>query len=131
MGNRITALSLTLALGTFAVADAAPAAPILGSWAGSGTAQSNKGRKESVRCRVRYTKDSGKTFGFSGSCTSLGQTKSGRGRLVKSGNNRYAGRLFDSEHTVSGRIVVTVKGNRQFLTVTNEMGSARLTLVRR
>lgn len=128
----ILALTLAFVFGLPALGTAAPAEPIIGTWAGGGTIQSKSGRREKVRCRISYSRASGKTYGFSAICASTaGRTKSGRGRLVRSKGNRYTGRLYDAEHAVSGRIVVTVRGKRQTMRVSSEKGSGRLTLVRR
>ncbi len=131
MGYRL-ALSLTFATAMLTAGTAAQAAPITGTWVGNGIVHSKTGRKESVRCRISYGKDTGKTYEFSARCASTaGQTRSGRGRVVQSKGNRYAGRTYDADHAVSGRIVVTVNGNRQTMRVTSARGSARLTLRRR
>ena len=121
------ALTLTIAFGLLADGNTAQAASIAGNWAGKGFVQSGSGSKESIQCRARYSRSSGNAYGLSATCTTAtGKTRSVSGSVVRSKGNRYAGRL-----SFAGRIVVTVRGNRQTLTVSSAMGSGRLTLVRR
>lgn len=121
------ALTLTLILTLSADADAAQAQSIAGEWAGKGFVQSTVGTKETVQCRVKYRRASGKDFGLSATCTTAsGKTKSVQGNVIKSKNNRYAGRI-----SFGGAVAITVSGNRQTLTVSSVMGKGRMTLVRR
>ncbi len=121
------ALMLALAFGMMSAGGQAHAQSIAGVWAGTGFVKSTIGTKEAVQCRVTYSRESGKDFGLSATCTTEGgKTKSVQGNLVRSKSNRYAGRI-----SFGGAIVVTVKGNRQTLTVSSAMGTGRVNLVRR
>ncbi len=121
------AFTLTLAFSMLTGGGSAQAASIAGIWVGNGFVQSKSGRKESVKCQIRYSKGSGKTYGFSATCASAaGKTQTGRGSMEHLNGNRYSGRLY-----FAGRISMTLRGNRQTLTVTSSEGTGRLTLVKR
>jgi len=127
------AFGLSFAFSMLTVGTAAQAASIVGTWVGGGVVTLKKtGRRERVRCRITYRKGSGKSFGLSASCASTGGSrKSGRGRVVQSRANGYAGRLYDTDHAVSGNIVVTVRGKRQTVSMRSSKGSGTLTLRKR
>src|SRR5262245_53408146 len=78
-----------VALNTLAVA----ATFIEGSWSGSGTV-SHGANVDRVRCHVRYTKTSQKSYATSSVCT----TENGRyeisGHVTNIGGNRYQGISF-------------------------------------
>ncbi len=122
---------LTLAFSMLTGGSSAQAAPqaasIAGIWVGNGVVQSRSGRKESVQCQIRYSKASGKTYGFSATCASAaGKTQTGRGSMQHLNGNRYSGRLF-----FAGRVSMTLRGNRQTVTVISSEGTGRLILTRR
>ena len=126
------AFALAFAFCTATGGGATQAAPgsIVGTWIGNGTVKSNKtGRRETVRCRITYSRAGGQNYGLSATCASTaGKRRSGRGTLVRKGN-RYSGRM--SEGAISGLIVVNVRGKRQTLTATSRRGTARLSLRKR
>lgn len=109
----------------------AQAASLTGAWSGGGTVKLKTGHKERVRCRVRYTKGSGKTYGVSATCATTAGTISQSGRVVKVRGNRYSGRLYNADYAVSGRISISVSGKRQTVTVTSPKGNGRLSLSKR
>ncbi len=128
----IVAFVLTFAVSMLTGGHTAQAASIAGSWSGSGFVQLKTGQKERVRCRVSYSKSTGRTFGLSATCASTAGTISQSGRVVQlKGGNRYSGRLYNPEHNVAGKIVVSVNGLHQTVTVTSSQGQGKFTLRRR
>ena len=126
------AFLLTFALGTLAGDGTAHSASIAGSWSGSGIVLLKSGQKERVRCRAQYSKDTGRTFVLNATCASTAGTISQSGRVVRlKGGNRYSGRLYNPEHNVAGKILVSVSGSRQTVTVTSSVGKGHFTLRRR
>lgn len=129
MGRRTMRYSLVIALaaGVLAGTGAAEAASIVGTWDGNGFVKSLSGTRENVHCRVKYRLQSGKTYILSAICTSAtGKSRSVNGSVVRSRGNRYGGRI-----SYRGTVAITVIGNRQTLTVSNPMGSGRVTLIKR
>jgi hypothetical protein len=121
----ILTISLIL-LGVAAMPQPA-AAELGGSWRGSGVVQ-YRGGADKLRCRVHFSRVSAKAFGVSSDCA----TETGRyatsGRVVASGTNRYFG-LVQGEG-VTGKVVITQRGNRLSVSVTSRRGSAKLSLSR-
>lgn len=128
----VLGVMLTAAVGMMTGDTTAHAASIAGSWSGSGVVQLKTGHKERVRCRVSYSKSTGRTFGLSATCASTAGTISQSGRVVQlKGGNRYTGRLYNPQHAVSGKILVSVKGSSQTVTVTSSQGRGQFTLRKR
>ena len=130
----ILACVLTVAVGGLASVShvgTAKAASLSGAWSGGGTVRLNSGQVERVRCRVRYSRSSGRSYGVSATCATTAGTISQSGRVVKVRGNRYSGRLYNAEYAVTGRISVSVRGRRQTVTVTSARGSGRLSLSKR
>lgn len=127
----ILACVMAVAVSSFATVGTANAASLAGAWSGGGTVKLKTGQVERVRCRVRYSKSSGKTFGVSATCATTAGTISQSGRVVQVRGNRYSGRLYNADYAVSGRISISVSGKRQTVTVTSSKGSGRLSLSRR
>lgn len=119
-------------LSWFVLATSAMAAPasIEGSWAGSGTARHKSGT-EAVRCRVSYSASTGRTFLFNATCATTAGTFRQSGRLVKVSSSSYRGRAYSGQYRATGKVSVSVSGNRQSIRVTSDIGSASLTLRRR
>lgn len=127
----ILACLLTVMFGSLTAVGDANAASIVGAWSGGGTIKLTSGATEVVRCRIRYSKDTGKTYGLSAVCATTAGTISQSGRVVKVKGNSYSGRLYSKEYSVSGKVYISVRGSRQTMTVTSPKGSGRLTLNRR
>ncbi len=123
---------LAIAVSALAGASSAKAASIEGDWSGDGIATLTSGEMERVRCRVRYSKGSGRTFGLSATCAYPTGTIEQSGRVVQlKGGNRYSGRLYNPEYAVSGSMSVTVKGRQQTVILKSAKGSAELILTKR
>jgi len=127
MRHTVAVLSALATCAALTIAQAAPAT-IEGSWSGIGTI-SSRGAVDQVRCRVRYTKSSEKSYAVSSVCA----TENGRyditGNVTSTGGNRYRGTVISGNS--SGRVILFHRGNHLSVTVTSPSGSARITLSRR
>jgi hypothetical protein len=123
---RVLMLSLIVLSAALAPALAAPAT-IEGSWRGSGTV-SHRGSADAVRCRARFTKAGGASFGVSSQCATATGRYDVSGRVTRSGGNRYSGRVQTNGQ--GGAVVIVQHGNRLSVTVTSRRGSGRLSLSR-
>lgn len=106
----------------------AAAASIEGSWIGSGTF-AYRGNVDQLRCRVRYTKSSEKSYAVSSVCAIENRRYEINGRVTNTGGNRYRGAVTSGNER--GRVIMVHRGNQQSVTVTSPSGSAKLTLSRR
>ena len=122
---------LTVAFAGLVSASFAEPASLAGTWSGGGTVRLKSGKKEVVRCRINFQKNTGRTYLLSANCATTAATFRQTGRIVKAGANRYTGRFYSKEYDVSGRISISVKGRRQTMNVTSEKGTARLNLTKR
>ncbi len=82
----------------------AAAASIEGSWIGSGTV-GYRGTVDQVRCRVRYTKGSEKSYAVSSVCATENRSYEINGRVTNTGGNRYRGTVTSGNE--SGRRIAT------------------------
>jgi hypothetical protein len=96
---RVLILSLIVLSAALAPALAAPAT-IEGSWRGSGTV-SHRGSADAVRCRARFTKAGGASFGVSSQCATATGRYDVSGRVTRSGGNRYSGRVTNGQGATS------------------------------
>lgn len=119
-------------LANLAFSDVSAAEPgsLEGSWSGTGSVSFTTGVKETVHCRVRYTRTSNISYFVSATCaTSSGKTTQSA-NLQGVATNRYRGSFRNSDYNVSGMIYVAVHGDRQTVTLTSDVGSASLRLRR-
>ncbi len=120
-----------LTISQMALPHMAHAASISGNWRGGGTVTLNSGAKEYVRCRVRYGRTGGKNFSVNARCATAS------GKFVQVGNvrrvkkNRYIGTVRNTEFNISARVVITVRGKSQGVSLSSSEGSAKLRLKRR
>lgn len=121
---------IALALAAFPGKDTAFAAAIEGSWKGKGTARLTSGEVEGLLCRIRYEKSTGKTFVLHITCAHSNGIFEVSGRIVRLGASRYSGHLYSEQHSVSGKVNISVSGNRQTLKATSANGSATVILTR-
>ncbi len=127
MRNRVTSI-LVFALGTLASTGNANADGLSGVWSGGGAIQLTKGGVEKVRCRISYSKSTGRTFLMSVKCAHRNGAFRQTGRVVEKSRNRFTGRMYSDEHSVSGDIVISVKSTTQTLSVKSSKGSGSLSL---
>ncbi len=128
---KILVCLLSLAVGASAGAGTAIAASIEGSWDGGGTVKLASGEDERVRCRVRYEQGTGRTFVLYATCAHSNGTFEQSGRVVQLSDNRYSGRLYSDQYSVSGDVSISVSGNRQTISAVSAKGTATLVLTRR
>jgi len=127
------AAALALTIGTTTSASVASAASIVGSWSGRGTVRLTSGQVEPVSCRVRYEKgdSAGKTFVVNATCAAAAGTFVLYGRVSKRAASSYRGSLFSEQHTLSGKIAISVQGNNQSVSVSGSRGTGSVNLRRR
>ena len=105
---------------------------LAGSWSGGGTVKPNNGASEAVRCRVKYTKDTGRTYLINATCSVPGVGRYQQtGRVVKVSNSRFTGRLYSEQYSVTGNVVISVSGSRQTISLSSSKGTGRLNLSKR
>lgn len=109
---------------------AAQGVSIEGLWSGGGYAEVESGKRERVRCRVRYTRETPDVFGVSAVCASQSVKLTQTGTVSRVGSNRFAGEFYNPEYDISGRVRVVVSGSSQSVTLTSARGSGSLSLSR-
>jgi hypothetical protein len=122
-------LTTTLALALLSASAAADPGSLDGSWSGSGTVR-HEGGTDPVRCKVSYTKSTGRTYEVYANCAHPNGTFQQSGRVVERGGNRYTGRIYSDQYQVTGAVSIRVSGKTQSVSVTSAKGSAKLTLRR-
>ncbi len=125
----VLALALSLPLAT-----SATAASIIGSWSGRGSMTLiPSGHVEPVSCKISYEigDEKGKTFLLHAICATTAGTFVQTGRIVQRSASKYAGRFYSDEHTVSGKVTISVRGSRQTVIVSSPKGKGKLNLRKR
>lgn len=123
---------LALALAAVAMTGTpAAAASIGGTWSGSGYVQPSNGQRETVRCRVTYSKQSDKVFGVSAVCASPSAKIRQTGEVLMVNPNRFVGDFYNSSYDISGRVNVSINGNRQTVSFKSASGHGSMTLSKR
>ena len=124
-------LCLTIAIVALQSGAEAQSQGLQGYWRGSGYISPAKGQRERVRCRVWISRSSPQAFGVKARCASQAANIDQTGRVRKTGRNSYIGDFYNSHYNIRGRIRITLRGNRQNVTMHSDVGSGRLTLFRR
>lgn len=127
----ILACMLMLAFTSLSHPGHAAADVLAGSWSGGGTVTLNDGGREKVRCRIRYSKSTGKTYLMDATCSHSNGTINQSGRVVQISGNRFSGRLYSDHYDVSGKITISVNGSKQTLSLSSAKGSGSITLSKR
>ncbi len=130
MFKRFLALSFLL-LGLNLSSATAFAAPLGGTWAGSGFIAPVGAERQRVRCVVRYDRRSSRVFGVRATCASSSGSIRQTGELLQIRRNLYAGDFYNQQFDIGGRIRVIVRGGRQTVTFSSSDGAGQLTLRRR
>jgi len=120
-------VTLPLAFGS----TVANAASIKGNWSGSGTFKLQEGKTERFRCRVKYGRIAGQDFSVAARCATSGTRLDQTGQLTRISTNRYVGNLHNEQFNVSARVIVTVSGPRQTISISSKHGPASIVLSRR
>ncbi len=123
-------LSVLVAVLLGAMAIAARAAELAGTWNGGGTVTFLSGSKEKARCRATYVKKSAVVYGVTATCATPSGRVTQAARLKKVGPNSYSGSFYNQEYDTSGTFYVAVRGRIQNVSITATKGSARMTLRR-
>lgn len=108
----------------------AQAVSIEGLWTGGGYAEVEGGKRERVRCRVRYSRETPDVFGVSAVCASPSVKLTQTGTVSRAGANRFVGEFYNAEFDISGRVRVVVSGRSQTVTLSSARGSGTLSLSR-
>ncbi len=124
-------LWLTLLVVAFHSQAEAQSQGLQGYWRGSGYISPTKGQRERVRCRVWISSSSAKTYRVNAQCASQAANIDQTGRVERTGRNSYTGDFYNSDFNIRGRLRITLRGNRQSVTMHSNAGSGRLTLFRR
>lgn len=109
----------------------AQAAPALeGTWSGSGYVVPKSGVRESVRCRVRFSRQSSKVFSVQATCSSATANIVQTGEVLEVSAGRYAGDFYNPQYDISGRIRIQMSGNHQSVNFSGAQGQGGLSLTK-
>jgi hypothetical protein len=104
-------------------------ASLEGSWSGGGTV-SFAGGTEQARCRARFSRAGGKSYAVNATCATASGKAAQTATVRQVGTNRYSGRFYNSEYSISGVIDIIVRGSNQIVRLTSDNASAVLNLSR-
>ena len=110
---------------------AANAASLAGTWSGSGYINPKSGKREKVRCRITYRRESKKVYGVVATCASASGKIRQTGEVLKVTAKRYVGDFYNSQFDVSGRIRVIISGSTQTVTFSGKAGGGKVALKKR
>jgi len=104
-------------------------ASLEGAWSGGGTV-SFAGGSEQARCRARFSRAGEHTYTVNATCATASGRAAQTATVRQVGSNRYAGRFYNSEYSISGVIDIIVRGSNQIVRLTGDGASAMLNLSR-
>jgi len=104
-------------------------ASLEGSWSGGGTV-SFGGGTEQARCRARFRRAGGQSYTVNATCATASGRAAQTATVRQVGTNRYSGRFYNSEYSISGVIDIIVRGSSQVVRLTSDSASAVLNLSR-
>ena len=107
------------------------AASLEGSWSGTGFVKPNDSKRQKVRCRITYSKETGKVFRVRAACATTSNKFVQTGRVLKVSSKRYIGDFYNQQFDVSGRVRVSMSGSRQTVSFSSLKGHGRVTLRKR
>jgi hypothetical protein len=131
VGVRIVAAIMVVFMGVVGGATLAKAESVAGLWRGSGFVNPSEGRRERVRCRVMYTRQSEQRYQLTARCATASANIDQVGEVRRTGRDRLSGSFYNADFNVRGRIQIRLNGNRQAVTLISDAGSGRLTLFKR
>ncbi|MEZ5853919.1 MAG: hypothetical protein R3D67_03930 [Hyphomicrobiaceae bacterium] len=118
----------------FAISPAAKVAaesPSLeGSWSGGGRIIFPSGESERARCRARFQRQGGESFGMSAVCATASARVQQSAQITRISGNRYRGEFHNQEYGLSGSIRIVVNGDSIDASLSGGGGSAQLSLSR-
>lgn len=96
---------------------------IVGQWKGGGSFTTPSGSKERTRCRATVRVQSTKRYSVYARCAvaSLGIIEQ-TGMVRRIAKNRYRGRFTNSQYDIHGSIYITLRGNKQYITLRSRGG---------
>jgi len=100
-----------------------------GSWSGRGTV-SFAGGTEQARCRARFSRAGEHSYTVNATCATASGRAAQTATVRQVGSNRYSGRFYNSEYSISGVIDIIVRGSSQIVRLTSDSASAVLNLSR-
>jgi hypothetical protein len=104
-------------------------ASLEGSWSGGGTL-SFAGGTEQARCRARFSRAGAQSYTVNATCATASGRAAQTATVRQVGANRYSGRFYNSEYSISGVIDIIVRGSSQVVRLTSDSASAVLNLSR-
>lgn len=107
------------------------AASLDGSWSGTGFVKPSDSKRQKVRCRITYTRETSKVFRVRAACATTSNKFIQTGRVLKVSSKRYIGDFYNQKFDVSGRVRVSVSGSRQTVSFSSLKGHGRVTLRKR
>ncbi len=107
------------------------AAEIEGNWRGSGYVTPAKGKRENVRCKISYKRQTAKVFSVRAVCASPSAKVIQTGEVLKVKEGLYVGDFYNPDFDISGRVRVTISGSRQRVTFSSARGRGGVTLSKR
>ena len=116
-------------LGNAQVAKKVSVASLEGSWSGGGTV-SFAGGTEQARCRARFSRAGEHSYTVNATCATASGRAAQTATVRQVGNNRYSGRFYNSEYSISGVIDIIVHGSSQIVRLTGDSASGVLNLSR-
>jgi hypothetical protein len=116
-------------IGNAQVSSRLTVASLEGSWSGGGTI-SFAGGKEQARCKARFSRAGAHSYTLNASCATASGRAGQTATVRQVGTNRYSGRFYNSEYSISGAIDIIVHGSSQIVRLTSESASGVLNLSR-
>ena len=104
-------------------------ASLEGSWSGGGTV-SFAGGTEQARCRARFSRAGAQSYTVNATCATASGRAAQTATVRQVGANRYSGRFYNSEYSISGVIDIIVRESNQIVRLTSDSASAVLNLSR-
>jgi hypothetical protein len=113
------------------LSSAQAASDLEGTWNGGGYVLPKSGARESVRCRVRYDRQSKTVFRVTANCASASTKVVQTGEVLEVSGGRYVGDFYNPEYDISGKVRVQVSGNSQTVSFSGAQGQGNLSLTKR
>ncbi len=120
-------LSIVLLMAAFAAPQArAETANLSGLWFGTGMVLLSNSGPEPAKCRAQFFQN-GPDLAVQAQCATPSGSTEQAARLRQVAPDSYSGSFFNPEFKISGTIQITVRDNRQYVTLWSEAGTASLT----
>lgn len=125
-------LALPVLLGSIAISSiTAHAGPIDGTWSGGGYVQITDGKREKVRCKVTYSRQTDKVYAVNAVCASPSNKIRQTGEVLLVSKDRYVGDFYNNQFDISGRVKVNVSGSKQTVSFKSSSGHGSMNLRKR